>query len=111
MGIEIIEKVGLRSKAFRLPDELSGGEQQRVAIARALINQPPIILADEPTGNLDTTTSAEIMELLMKFNGDGHTSIIVTHNPENIKYVHRCIRLRDGRLQEESVVPSASVYI
>lgn len=97
-AIDIIEKVGLRSKALRLPDELSGGEQQRVAIARALVNQPPIILADEPTGNLDTGTSKEIMELLRKLNKDGHICIIVTHDPENIKYVGRCIHLRDGRL-------------
>lgn len=98
MAIDIVEKVGLRSKAFRLPDELSGGEQQRVAIARALVNQPPIILADEPTGNLDTGTSGEIMELLQKLNNDGHTCVIVTHNPENMKYVQRCVSLRDGKL-------------
>lgn len=98
MAIDILERIGLRSKALRLPDELSGGEQQRVAIARALVNQPPIILADEPTGNLDTVTSKEIMELLQELNGDGHTIIIVTHNPENVKFVKRCIRLRDGKL-------------
>lgn len=97
-AIDIIEKVGLRSKAFRLPDELSGGEQQRVAIARALVNQPPVILADEPTGNLDTATSEEIMELLRQLNKEGHTCIIVTHNPENMKYTQRCIPLRDGKL-------------
>jgi putative ABC transport system ATP-binding protein len=105
-AIDIIERVGLRSKALRLPDELSGGEQQRVAIARALVNQPPIILADEPTGNLDTATSEGIMELLQKLNDDGHTCIIVTHNPENIKYVDRCIHLRDGKLlKDEIAVP------
>jgi len=93
-AIDILEKVGLRSKALRLPDELSGGEQQRVAIARALVNQPPIILADEPTGNLDSAT----MDLLRVLNDAGHTFIIVTHNPENTRYVDRCIHLRDGKL-------------
>lgn len=101
--MDIIERVGLRLKALRLPDELSGGEQQRVAIARALVNQPPIILADEPTGNLDSATSKEIMELLQKLNDDGHTCIIVTHNPENIKYVDRCIHLRDGMVLNEEI--------
>jgi putative ABC transport system ATP-binding protein len=109
MAIDILERVGLRSKAYRLPDELSGGEQQRVAIARALVNEPPIILADEPTGNLDSTTSDEIMQLLRKLNNEGHTCIMVTHNPENVKYAHRVLRLRDGRLDyaKESEVPVA----
>lgn len=102
MAITILERVGLRSKAFRLPDELSGGEQQRVAIARALVNQPPIILADEPTGNLDSATSEEIMRLLQDLNGEGHTVIMVTHNPENLRYANRCIHLRDGRLNDQS---------
>lgn len=100
MAVAILEKVGLRSKAFRLPDELSGGEQQRVAIARALVNQPPIILADEPTGNLDTTTSEEIMKLLHGLNTEGHTVIMVTHNPDNLLYAHRCIHLKDGKLNK-----------
>ncbi len=100
MAITILEKVGLRSKAFRLPDELSGGEQQRVAIARALVNQPPIILADEPTGNLDTATSEEIMKLLQGLSTEGHTVIMVTHNPDNLLYAHRCIHLKDGKLNK-----------
>jgi putative ABC transport system ATP-binding protein len=103
MAIDILEKVGLRSKALRLPDELSGGEQQRVAIARALVNQPPIILADEPTGNLDTATSEAIMQLLQRLNAEGHTVIIVTHNPENVNYVDRCVHLRDGKLVQDGV--------
>ncbi|MBI3111171.1 MAG: ABC transporter ATP-binding protein [Ignavibacteriales bacterium] len=106
-AIDIIEKVGLRSKALRLPDELSGGEQQRVAIARALVNQPPIILADEPTGNLDTATSEGIMELLRKLNGEGHTCIIITHNPENVRHVHRCVHMRDGKLLLDGPVATA----
>lgn len=98
MAIDILERVGLRSKALRLSDELSGGEQQRVAVARALVNQPPIILADEPTGNLDTLTSSEIMKRLQDLNREGHTIIMVTHNSENLQYAHRSIHLRDGKL-------------
>jgi putative ABC transport system ATP-binding protein len=102
MAGSILERVGLSTKARRLPDELSGGEQQRVAVARALINQPPIILADEPTGNLDTTTSGEIMKLLRGLNVDGHTVLMVTHNPENLRYADRCVHLMDGQVQNSS---------
>ena len=110
LGVDILGKVGLGFKAERLPDELSGGEQQRVAVARALVNQPPIILADEPTGNLDTGTSHEIMELFQNLNREGHTCIIVTHNPENAKYVGRCIHLRDGKLAgDDAVLPQVQV--
>lgn len=98
MALSILEKVGLTHKTRRLPDELSGGEQQRVAIARALINQPPIILADEPTGNLDSATSEEIMKLFQALNSEGITMIMVTHNPDNIRYARRSISLRDGKL-------------
>jgi len=98
MATAILENVGLGNKVKRLPDELSGGEQERVAIARALVNQPPIVLADEPTGNLDSATSTEIMNLFQSLNADGQTIVIVTHNPENVKYVQRCINLRDGKL-------------
>jgi len=101
MATAMLNKVKLEKKSNRLPDELSGGEQERVAIARALVNQPPIVLADEPTGNLDTATSEEIMQLFQDLNKDGQTIIMVTHNPENVKYVHRCIRLRDGRADFE----------
>ncbi|MEW6509833.1 MAG: ABC transporter ATP-binding protein [Bacteroidota bacterium] len=93
-----LESVGLLRKQDRLPNALSGGEQQRAAIARALVNDPPIVLADEPTGNLDTTTSHEIMQLLHRINREGRTIVMVTHNPENLKYVGRCIRMRDGEL-------------
>ena len=95
---EILEKVGLRPKAKRLPDQLSGGEQERVAIARALINAPPILLADEPTGNLDTKTSKEIMDLFKNLHEEGQTIIMVTHNPENAAYATRTICLKDGRM-------------
>lgn len=101
MATDIINRVGLSSKARRLPGELSGGEQQRVAIARALVNQPPIVLADEPTGNLDSATSQDIMDLLSSLNAEGHTIIMVTHNPENLRDARRCVRLRDGRVQED----------
>lgn len=101
MALGILEKLGLAHKSRRLPDELSGGEQQRVAIARALINQPPVLLADEPTGNLDSVTSEEIMRLFQAINGEGTTIIMVTHNPENVKYAQRCINLRDGRVTSE----------
>ncbi len=95
---EILEKVGLKLKARRLPDQLSGGEQERVAIARALVNAPPILLADEPTGNLDTKTSKEIMDLFKSLHEEGQTIIMVTHNPENTAYSTRTIFLKDGRV-------------
>src|SRR5512139_1393967 len=95
---DILEKVGLKLKARRLPDQLSGGEQERVAIARALVNAPPILLADEPTGNLDTKTSKEIMDLFKGLHEEGQTIIMVTHNPENTAYSTRTIFLKDGRV-------------
>jgi putative ABC transport system ATP-binding protein len=98
---EILEKVGVKEKARRLPSQLSGGEQQRVAIARALINAPAIILADEPTGNLDSHTGQEIMELLQSLNAEGKTIIIVTHNPEAQKFVRRVVTLADGQMVKD----------
>lgn len=100
LALQMLEKVGLANKTRRLPDELSGGEQERVAIARALVNTPPIILADEPTGNLDTNTSKEVMAVFRQLNEHGQTIIMVTHNPENFAYAGRCITLRDGRISE-----------
>jgi len=96
MSEEILQKVGLKAKAKRLPDQLSGGEQERVAIARALVNSPPILLADEPTGNLDTKTGKEIMNLFKQLSQEGQTIIMVTHNPENTAYSTRTIFLKDG---------------
>jgi putative ABC transport system ATP-binding protein len=98
MAEEILERTGLKGKERRLPDQLSGGEQERVAIARALVNAPPILLADEPTGNLDTKTGKEIMELFKSLNQEGQTIIMVTHNPENTAFSSRTIQLRDGRV-------------
>ncbi|MEJ2715571.1 MAG: ABC transporter ATP-binding protein [Deltaproteobacteria bacterium] len=95
--------VGLRDRARHLPSELSGGEQQRVAIARALANDPEILLADEPTGNLDTRTSSEIMQAFRKLNGKQKiTVVLVTHNPELVNLTDRKIVLRDGRMISDS---------
>ena len=96
---EALARVGLGGKGKRLPSQISGGEQERVAIARAIVNNPPILLADEPTGNLDTKTGEEIMHLVQSLNGDGMTIIMVTHNPENARFAHRTIHLKDGRIQ------------
>jgi putative ABC transport system ATP-binding protein len=92
----MLERVGLAARAGHLPSQLSGGEQERVAIARALVNEPPLLLADEPTGSLDTATGHEIMRLLAELNGEGITIVMVTHNPENLDYFDRAIVLRDG---------------
>ena len=103
-----LESVGLADKALRLPNQLSGGEQGRLAIARAIVNQAPLILADEPTGTLDTHTGREIMEVFLSLNAAGQTIFMVTHNPENARLAHRTVNLRDGRLSaavvEEQVV-------
>ncbi|MFH1006385.1 MAG: ABC transporter ATP-binding protein [Candidatus Latescibacterota bacterium] len=99
-----LEKMKLGDKVGRLPDRLSGGEQERVAIARALVNDPPIILADEPTGNLDSATGREIMEVFQSLNGEGQTIIMVTHNPENRPFVRRVIHIRDGCVDADEPV-------
>ena len=91
--------VGLSDKAHRLPGEISGGEQERAAIARAIVNEPPVLLADEPTGNLDTATTREIMHLLQDLNRRGTTVIMVTHSPDCAGYTHRRLRVCDGCLR------------
>ncbi len=96
-------RVGLENRLDHLPNQLSGGEQERVAIARALVNHPPMILADEPTGSLDTTTSAEIMNLFNELNKEGQTILMVTHNIENRKYFDRVISLRDGKVESDEM--------
>lgn len=97
-AMESLERVGLKERANHKPTELSGGEQQRVAIARALINNPPIILADEPTGNLDSVSTNEILSIFRQLNRDGITIILVTHEMEIAAQTQRTIRLHDGKL-------------
>jgi putative ABC transport system ATP-binding protein len=98
-----LEAVGISNRARHLPPEMSGGEKQRVAIARALINDPVVILADEPTGNLDTTTSHSIMTLLTDLNKKGITVVIVTHEEDIAAYTQRTIHVRDGKITEDKV--------
>jgi len=93
---QVLERVGLAHRESHLPSQLSGGEQERVAIARALVNRPPLLLADEPTGSLDTATSAEIMALLQELHREGQTIVMVTHNAENKAFFDRILVLRDG---------------
>ena len=103
IAMETLESVGLGDRADHRPNELSGGQRQRVAIARALVNNPSIILADEPTGNLDSKTSYEIMELFHQLHQKGNTIIMVTHEDDIAHYAHRIIRLRDGLVESDEV--------
>lgn len=98
MAEHVLARVGLAGKMNRLPNQMSGGEQERVAIARAIVNEPPVVLADEPTGSLDTKTGEEIMELFQELNEEGLTILMVTHNPENTSYMGRTILMKDGLL-------------
>ncbi|CAN5412046.1 ABC transporter ATP-binding protein [soil metagenome] len=98
---EVLVQVGLENRMTHKPNELSGGQRQRVAIARALVNKPSIILADEPTGNLDTKTSIEIMAMLDAIHQSGNTVILVTHEEDIATYAHRIIRLRDGVVESD----------
>lgn len=100
-GLEVLENVGLTDRMKHKPNELSGGQRQRVAIARAMVNRPSIILADEPTGNLDSKTSLEIMRLLANIHQQGNTIILVTHEEEIARFAHRIIRLKDGLIESD----------
>ncbi len=103
MAMEVIQKVGLGDRSHHKPNEMSGGQCQRVAIARALVNNPSIILADEPTGNLDTKTSNEIMDIFSKIHESGNTVVLVTHEEDIANYARRVVRLRDGVIESDRV--------
>jgi putative ABC transport system ATP-binding protein len=104
LAAEALRRVGLGERLEHQPSELSGGQQQRVAIARALVTQPTLLLADEPTGNLDSKTSVEVMALFQALNEQGITVLIVTHEPDIAQYAHRIIEVRDGRIIRDHVV-------
>jgi putative ABC transport system ATP-binding protein len=104
LAAEALRRVGLGERLDHQPSELSGGQQQRVAIARALVTQPTLLLADEPTGNLDSRTSVEVMSLFQALNEQGITVIIVTHEPDIAQYAHRVIDVRDGRIMKDHAV-------
>lgn len=103
---EVLTQVGLQDRMDHKPNQLSGGQRQRVAVARALVNKPSIILADEPTGNLDSKTSVEIMNLFNEIHANGNTVILVTHEEDIAAYAHRIIRLRDGLIESNSQNPN-----
>jgi putative ABC transport system ATP-binding protein len=110
-AIDVLDRVGLSPRVGHLPNQLSGGEQERVAIARALVNEPPLILADEPTGSLDLTTSREIMNLFQELNSEGQTILMVTHNDENRPYFNRTVVLRDGVIETDSTCTPNAVSL
>lgn len=101
LAMEALKSVGLEDRMKHKPNEMSGGQQQRVAVARAVAAKPPIILADEPTGNLDTKSTQEILEILKELHRSGRTVIIITHDEEIASQAHRVIRILDGRIEED----------
>lgn len=103
LSLEMLDRVGLADRSHHKPNELSGGQNQRVAIARALVNNPSIILADEPTGNLDSKTSIEIMHIFDKIQSEGNTVILVTHEEDIAEYAQRIIRLKDGVIESDRI--------
>jgi putative ABC transport system ATP-binding protein len=108
---EALQTVGLADRMRHRPNQLSGGQKQRVAIARALVNQPAIILADEPTGNLDSATTEEILALFDKLHSDGQTIIMVTHEPDVARHARRIIRMKDGKVQSDLPVEKDAVAL
>ena len=104
LALSALDRVGLKDKAHRLPNQISGGEQERVAIARAVVNEPPILFADEPTGNLDSRNSAEVMNLLKKLNSEGQTIVMVTHSRLNAEYADRIVEVADGGIKDMPVM-------
>jgi putative ABC transport system ATP-binding protein len=106
-AIRVLEQVGLAHRLHHQPTQLSGGQQQRVAIARALVNRPSLLLADEPTGNLDSRTSVEVMSLFQHINEQGNTIVLVTHEPDLAKYTRRIVELRDGRILRDEPVSNS----
>lgn len=105
-AVRVLERVGLDGKAQRLPNQLSGGEQGRLAIGRALVNEAPLLLADEPTGTLDTKTGEEIMRVFLELNSQGQTIFMVTHNPDNSALADRVLQIRDGRIDASALLPA-----
>lgn len=110
MATKVLEQVGLGNRMTHRPNELSGGQRQRVAIARALVNNPAIILADEPTGNLDSKTSVEIMGLLEDIHKNGNTIILVTHEEDIASHAHRIVRLKDGKVESDNQNKNITTY-
>jgi putative ABC transport system ATP-binding protein len=104
-ALEALARVGLAERADHQPNELSGGQQQRVAIARALVTQPALLLADEPTGNLDSRTTLEVMALFQELHAQGMTIVLVTHEPEVAHYATRVVEVRDGQVRRDQPVP------
>lgn len=109
-ALESLKKVGLEERSHHKSNELSGGQIQRVAIARALVNNPSILLADEPTGNLDSRTSVEVMEIFGKLQAAGNTVVLVTHEEDIAHYAHRVVRLRDGLVESDTLREASAIH-
>jgi len=107
-AVSALERVGLPDRMKHKPNELSGGQRQRVAIARALVNDPPVLFADEPTGNLDSRSGQQILDLFVSLSAEGRTILMVTHNPEFVQYATRHIQMRDGRVEGDVQVSPAA---